>query len=74
MHSHFLCDLASFKLSDLGIRHPSCILFCSTAIRRDMHSACCPSVVNCPVAALSVFYSTVSMRSLYFLQLWTALT
>jgi len=32
------------------------------------------TVVNCTVVALSVFHSTVLMRSLIFLQLWTALT
>jgi len=32
------------------------------------------AVVNCSVVALSVFYSTVLMRSLLILKLWTALT
>ena len=48
-------------------------LFCSTTIRRDIHAAWCLAVVNYPDAALSVFYSTVLMRSLIFLQLWIAL-
>jgi len=41
-HSQFLCSFTSFKLSTLGICHPSRIyLPCSTAIRRDIHEAWC---------------------------------
>ena len=52
---------------------PAAFLFCSTAIRRDEQPDVF-AVVICPVVTLSVFCSTVSMRSLIFLRLWTALT
>jgi len=40
VHSQFLCSLASFKLSTLGVRHPSRIPFlldcCSTRHSRNL--------------------------------------
>jgi len=40
-HSQFLCSLASFKLSTLGVRHPSAYRVYSTAMRLDIRAAWC---------------------------------
>jgi len=52
---------------------PAAYLLCSTAIRREIRAAWFFAIMNCPFVALSVFYSSVLMRSFTCLQLWTTL-
>jgi len=57
---------ASFKLSILGVRHPSrmpSLLYCYIAQPDDFE------IVNCADVALSVFYSPVLTRCRIFFQL-----
>jgi len=48
---------------------PAAYLLCSTAIRRAFAQPDVFAAVNFPVVVLNVFYFTVSMRSLTFLEL-----
>jgi len=69
--SQFLCSFARFDLAIGGVRqtvqpHTFCaplLLFDKTLAPPDF------AVVNCSDAVTNVFYSTVSTRSLIFLQL-----
>jgi len=73
-HSQFLCSLASFKLSTRVSAITAAYLLWWKAIDETFAQPGVFAVVNCPVVALSVFYSTALMRSLICLRLWTALT
>jgi len=67
-----LVQFTSFKLSTLGVSHPSCIRTDRLLYDETFVQLCILAVVNCADAAVSVFYSPVSTRCRIFLQLWTA--
>jgi len=69
-HSQFLCSLARFDLANRGERQTVSFLphtFCAPLLVFTKTSAE-PyfAVVNCSEAVMSMFHSTVSMRSLIF--------
>jgi len=60
------CVISSFKLSTLGVRHPSCIPSDRLLFDETFAQPCIFAVVNCADAALSVFYSPVLTRCRIF--------
>jgi len=55
-HSQFLCSLASFRLSTLGVRYPKRIRSDRLLFDETFAQPCIIAVVNCPDIAPSVFY------------------
>jgi len=76
MHSQFLCSFTRFHLANWGVRQPvQPHTFDARLLVFDKKSAQHHfAAVNCSDAMMIVFCSSVLMRSLIFLQLWTAVS
>jgi len=68
LNSCVICKFQSFKLSTLGVRHPSRIPSDRLLFDETFAQPCIFAVVNYADAALSVFYSLVLTRCRIFLQ------